>query len=270
MEVIVTSIISGFVFGGVIGHFTIIRLHNKNKKSDGPNEWMERHRNLNIALIQLRRTTEVKEDMVHSRQKNLQLQMNPHFIFNALTGIHMLLLREDLVNSLRAIRKFRGLLIKSWGNALENPNEVVDSTIREEINFLKDYVELEQMRLNTKVDFIIRKADTLSETYPLPTFLIQPLIENALWHGLDDSDGDIIELSFTPDYTTGMMTIVVADNGKGLSEEKSSNRKSFGLNILRERLLLISNQSSLSIKNRKEVRGCEARITIPLFQSELP
>ena len=86
--------------------------------------WLERHNNLNAALIQLRRKAEVKEDMSKSRQRNLRLQMNPHFIFNALTGIHMLLLREDKKNALRAIRKFKALLIKSWDRAVDSPKNL--------------------------------------------------------------------------------------------------------------------------------------------------
>jgi signal transduction histidine kinase len=57
-----------------------------------------------------------------------------------------------------------------------------------------------------------------------------------------------------------MLTIIVADNGKGLKEGKTSERRSFGLNILRERLMLISNKSSLSIENRVGVTGCHAKI----------
>lgn len=267
MEAILTSIISGLIFGGILGYYLPYWFDTSKTKQEGPNEWMQRHRNLNIALIQLRRRTEVKEDMVASRQKNLQLQMNPHFIFNALTGINMLLLREDLNNALTAVKKFRGLLIRSWGNALENPQEVFNSTLGEEISFLNDYVDLEQMRLSTSVDFKVKGIDLLGENYPIPNFLIQPLIENALWHGLDDKEGSVIELHFRPDIVTEMLTIIVADNGKGLNEGKTSERRSFGLNILRERLMLISNKSSLSIENRVGVTGCQAKICIPLITS---
>lgn len=264
MEVVLTSIISGLTFGGILGYFLPFWISKPKTKQEGPNEWMQRHRNLNIALIQLRRTTEVKEEMISSRQKNLQLQMNPHFIFNALTGINMLLLREDTSNALTAIKKFRGLLIRSWGNALENPKEIFNSTLSEEISFLRDYVELEQMRLSTRVEFSVKGDDLLDADYPFPNFLIQPLVENALWHGLEDKEGSAIELRFTPDIVTGMLSISVTDNGKGLDEGKASEKKSFGLNILKERLMLISHTSSLSIENRQDASGCRAVITIPL------
>ena len=266
MEAILTSIISGGIFGGIIGFVLTYIVLKSIAPKDGPNEWMYRHRNLNIALIQLLRTTEVKEEMTSSRQKNLQLQMNPHFIFNALTGMNMLLLTEETDNAMIAIRRFRGLFIRSWGNALENPREVFNYTLSEEISFLKDYVELEQMRLSTNVEFTIRGNDLLGDDYPIPNFLIQPLIENALWHGLEDKEGSIIELSFTPDIVSGMLMITVADNGKGMSENSNSDKNSFGLQILKERLLLISYQSSLTIRNRGDQSGCKAIITIPLIK----
>lgn len=264
MEVVFLSICTGVIIGGVAGYFAAISHHsNHPEEFAGPKDWMERHRNLSMALIQLRRSTEIKEDTVYFRQQNLQLQMNPHFIFNALTGINMLLLREDGENALKSIRKFRGLLIKSWGNALENPKGVSTSTLVEEIAFLSDYVALEQMRISSKVDFSIDIDAALEDDYPVPTFLIQPLIENALWHGIDDSDGNSIELKLTADQDSETLTIAVIDNGKGLKEVKGE-RKSFGLNILKERLMLISDQSSLIIENRSDARGCQATITIPL------
>ena len=128
MEVIITSVLSGLLFGSIVGHFTTLDLFPREESkeddfinSSKPNNWLERHNNLNVALIQLRRKAEVKEDMFKVRQRNLRLQMNPHFIFNALTGIHMLLFREDKRNALRAIRKFKALLLKSWDSAIDSP-----------------------------------------------------------------------------------------------------------------------------------------------------
>ena len=123
------------------------------------------------------------------------------------------------------------------------------------------------MRLSTSVDFKVKGVDLLGENYPIPNFLIQPLIENALWHGLDDKEGSVIELHFRPDIVTEMLTIIVADNGKGLNEGKNNERRSFTFNILRERLMLISNKSSLSIENRVGVTGCQAKICIPFIIS---
>jgi sensor histidine kinase YesM len=273
-EVYVLAIISGFFVGGILGYFTAHGIRNsfiKSSKDETPGVWLERHKNLNSSLIQLRRRAEVKNEVVKARQKNLQLQMNPHFIFNALTGIHMLMLREDSVNSLRAIRKFKGLLVRNWGNAIDNPKAVRTNTLEEEVSFLSDYVELEQMRLSTEVTFTIEHSDILPKDYPIPTFLLQPLVENALWHGVSDEKESTIKIVFEASEAENTLKILVIDNGRGLDENHESNitgraneRKSYGLKILRERLRLISKESSFQVNNREDKDGCEAIITIPL------
>jgi sensor histidine kinase YesM len=272
VEAIVLSIVSGLVFGVILGYFTTYRIFSDRrtanyKVEESPNIWLERHKNLNSSLIQLRRKTEVKEGVALARQKNLQLQMNPHFIFNALTGIHMLLLRKDRTNALRGIRKFKGLLLRSWGNSIDNPKKLRASSLGEETAFLNDYVELEQMRLSTRVDFVVSHSSNINSDYPIPSFLIQPLVENALWHGVNSEEESRIEVHFEADDRNNVLKISVIDDGQGLviEEDATGKRKSFGLKILRERLLLISEDSQFIVENRKDKRGCAAYITIPLF-----
>jgi len=195
--------------------------------------------------------------------------MNPHFIFNALTGIHMLLLRGDNSNSLRALRKFKGLLVKSWDSSIDSPKQLYSSSLSEEISFLSDYVELEKMRLNTKVDFTITKSDNLFDQYPIPSFLIQPLVENALWHGINDIEESNVNVHFEAIEDENLIEITVTDNGRGLpskiEKKEGAKHKSFGLQILRERLLLISEESKFAIENRVRNNGCISRLSIPLF-----
>lgn len=273
MEVIITSIVFGLLFGSILGHFTTLDLFSKPvseqetlPQGEFPNDWREKNNNLNAALIQLRRKAEVKDNMTVSRHRNLQLQMNPHFIFNALTGIHMLLLREDKANALRALRKFKNLLLKSWDSALDSPSAVSASSINDEIEFLNDYVELEKKRLNTELNFKISRSQSLNDNYPIPSFLIQHLIENSLWHGINDQSESSVMVDFKAIEKDSLLEISVTDNGRGLNEVKKPNgRKSFGLQILRERLLLISKEAKFEVRNRISERGCISKITIPLY-----
>ena len=275
--------VSGVLFGAILGHFTTLDIFPKLELSEEetdevvnngrPDMWLERHHNLNAALIQLRRKAEVKDDTSRARHRNLQLQMNPHFIFNALTGIHMLLLRKDKANSLRAIRKFKTLLVKSWDSAIDSPKSLYASSLNEEISFLSDYVELEKMRLNTKVDFQITTSSNLFNNYPIPSFLIQPLVENALWHGINDTEKSNVSVHFEASEDNNTLEITVTDDGRGLpekveekvEEKVKTGHKSFGLQILKERLLLISEESQFAIENRSEGKGCVSKLTIPLF-----
>ena len=133
--------------------------------------------------------------MSKARQKNLRLQMNPHFIFNALTGIHMLLLR-GYIQCFKAIKKFKALLIKCWDKVIDSPKNLNTSTLGEKFGFLKDYVELEKMRLNTRVDFSITRSSNLFDEHPIPSFLIQPLVENALLYGINDTEQSKVNVHF--------------------------------------------------------------------------
>lgn len=167
----------------------------------------------------------------------------------------MLMLRGDKTLALRAIRKFKGLLIKSWDNAIDNPKRLSSSTLSDEINFLTDYVELEKMRLNTDVSFSVSYSKSLYDSYPIPSFLIQPLLENALWNGINDTVKSNVVVHFEGDNSNNLLEITIVDDGKGLpsKEDKAGGnygkRKSFGLQILKERLNLISEKSSCSVSN---------------------
>ena len=179
----------------------------------------------------------------------------------------MLLFREDKRNVLRAIRIFKALLLKSWDSAIDSPKNLSISTLKEKTDFLYDYVEIEKMRLNTKVNFTISRSDNLFDNYTIPSLLIQPLVENALWHGINDTESSNVNLHFEAVETSNTLEITVTDDGKGLDNEpkKENTRKSFGLKILKERLLLISEDSVFSVENRDSIKGYISRLTIYLI-----
>jgi sensor histidine kinase YesM len=261
-------IIASLIIGFRVGLSSGLSINN----NDNSFNLYERYRGINTSLIQLRKRAEAEEELVKARQKNLQLQMNPHFIFNALTGIHMLLLRGDTRPALKSLDQFKGLLIRSWGSATDNPRTLRPSIISNEIKFLKDYIALESLRLSGKINFTINSF--INPKHSIPAFLIQPLVENAIWHGLDYSEKGIPEiiLTFRTDIERGFLVITVEDNGGGLSTSNSisqpshksaAKRQSHGLRIIKERLKLISPKASLHLDNRKEERGCIATISIP-------
>jgi len=225
----------------------------------------ERYRGINTSFIQLRKRADAEDELVKARQKNLQLQMNPHFIFNALTGIHMLILRSDTKPALTALNQFKGLLVRSWGSATDNPRTLRPSTISKEIKFLQDYIALESLRLSDEIDFKINSS--VNPNHKISAFLIQPLVENAIWHGLDGSEKGRpeITLTFKAETEKGCLVICVEDNGGGLapSNNFAAKRQSHGLRIIQERLKLISRFASLSLENRKDARGCIATLSIP-------
>ena len=167
-------IIASLIIGFRVGLSSDISINN----NSGSLNLSERYRGINTSLIQLRKRADAEESLVKARQKNLQLQMNPHFIFNALTGIHMLILRSDTKPALKSLDQFKVLLIRSWGSATDNPRTLRPSTISQEIKFLQDYIALESLRLSGEINFKIDSS--INPNHKIPAFLIQPLVENAI------------------------------------------------------------------------------------------
>ena len=274
---ILLGVIAGAIYSVLTNESELIRdirVHKIGSEELNPLILAERYRGLSLSLLQIRRKTDVSEELVAIRQKNLLLLMNPHFIFNVLTGIHMLLIKGDTRKTLGALGKFKRLLIRCWGSATDSPTSLRISSVQKEVDFINDYFDLESLRLSGEVTFKINTNVNLD--HEIPAFLIQPIVENALWHGVEMSgrDGLIpeIELSFDVDSDRNLLVISVLDNGRGLT--KSSNfktpikiseakRQSHGLNILRERLMLISERAEFRLENRKDQRGCVATISLP-------
>ena len=275
------SILLGGVMGAIYSVLTNeselirdIRFHKIGSDELNPLILAERYRGLSLSLLQIRRKTDISEELVKIRRKNLLLLMNPHFIFNVLTGIHMLLIKEDTKKTLGALAKFKRLLIRCWGSATDNPTSLRISSVQKEVDFIKDYFDLESLRLSGEVTFKINTNVNLD--HEIPAFLIQPIVENALWHGVEMSGREgitpEIELSFDVDTNLNLLIISVLDNGRGLTKASNlktpikiseAKRQSHGLNILRERLRLISERAEFRLANRKDQRGCIATISLP-------
>lgn len=274
---ILLGVIAGTIYSVLTNESELIRdirVHKIGSEELNPLILAERYRGLSLSLLQIRRKTDVSEELVAIRQKNLLLLMNPHFIFNVLTGIHMLLIKGDTQKTLGALGKFKRLLIRCWGSATDSPTSLRISSVQKEVDFINDYFDLESLRLSGEVTFKINTNVNLD--HEIPAFLIQPIVENALWHGVEMSgrEGLIpeIELSFDVDSDRNLLVISVLDNGRGLTKPSNlktpikiseAKRQSHGLNILRERLRLISESAEFRLENRKDQRGCVATISLP-------
>lgn len=170
-------------------------------------------------------------------QKALQAMMNPHFIFNVLNSIQYFLSSEESRKAQINLTRFAKLIRKN----LEINQEKFIS-IEEEIEYLELYLSLEKLRFDDSFKYHIdvdKKID-VSETN-IPTMLIQPFIENAIWHGImpQGGVGDIF-ISFKVNASS--LLIEVFDNGVGYNVNKpilKSTHKSVGLKMTKERLDLM-------------------------------
>lgn len=176
------------------------------------------------------------------RQKNLRQQMNPHFIFNTLNSIQYYVFQNDKISSNTYMTKFASLMRKT----LEN-SQHTSIPIKEEIEALKLYLELESLRFKEKFDWEINvdgEIDTL--TYKIPTMLIQPYVENSICHGLMHKDNGKGYIKINLDLRDDHICCSIDDNGIGrqkamtLKKKKSNNHNSLGTSITESRLTLVN------------------------------
>lgn len=181
--------------------------------------------------------------------KALRAQMNPHFIFNAINSIQTYILRNDSVNAHRYLGRFAKLM----RNILEQTMHE-NIIIEQEIETLLIYLELEKLRFNFDFDLHVEIDEGIRNSqHKIPSMLIQPYFENAIWHGLMHKDGRKMLLLKMTFIEIGKIICTIEDNGIGrkrsseINNLKSSRHKSLGMEITGERLDILKKQSDINI-----------------------
>jgi len=196
---------------------------------------------ITLIRIQKMKRVEVDHQLIVMEQKALQSMMNPHFIFNSLGSIQNYLLKNKGNEAVIYLSQFAHLIRQNL-NAINTPMIILE----EEIERMKNYLDLEKKRLENKFDYYIDIDPKLEEEGVfIPSMIIQPIAENSIWHGLATRDDKgFIKLSFQ-DYTPKSLKIIIEDNGIGMKKAleysgKESHHKHLGMQILEKRLNLLS------------------------------
>ncbi len=186
--------------------------------------------------------TEFEYKIAETEMIALRAQMNPHFIFNCLNSIKLYTLENDSQTASAYLTKFSQLIRL----VLENSRSEKVS-LQKELETLKLYIELEAMRFKDKVSYKINVMPHIDQQYiEIPPLLLQPYVENAIWHGLmhkTEGGNIIIDITQPSEY---LLHIEIKDNGIGremAKEHKSKSatrQKSFGLKMTSERLEAIN------------------------------
>ncbi len=213
--------------------------------------------------------TAVNKTMAELETKMLRSQMNPHFIFNSLNSIQKYIWENKEEDAAEYLARFAKLIRAILENSRK---ETV--TLQEEIDVMKLYVELEHRRSNAGFDYTI-KADAalLEKNVLIPPLIMQPFIENAIWHGLNKKEkkGNLSVFVFEE---KGNLICIVDDDGVGRNFKKDidvTEKKSLGIEITKQRiekLLLNTGQyAEIKINDKTEngkPSGTEITITLPL------
>lgn len=199
-------------------------------------------------------------------QKALQLQMNPHFIFNVLNGIKALGNSGKIEELNTSISQFSVLLRSILTNSRKE-----EISLKEEIKSLKNYIELEQSMSSKTFKYqIITDLNNIDvDEILIPTMLIQPFVENAIEHGFEINKKGTIEIIFNVKYN--FLECSIIDNGIGIHQskrqKKNSNHNSVALKVSKERIENISTRNSFYIDEIKEnsiIKGTKVWFKIPL------
>ncbi|MNX81559.1 Sensor histidine kinase YpdA [compost metagenome] len=186
-----------------------------------------------IKVIQNRNV--MQAEIKQLEQKALLAQMNPHFIFNSLNSIQSFLIFNENELAERYLLKLSQLIRMTLTNSRES-----EISIEKEIEILRKYIELEQMRFKERFDFEIISTVSKGEmSKKIPPMLIQPFVENAIIHGFKKlNEGGKLVVEFLR-ITDTFLYVEVRDNGLGYSntiEKQTSGHKSYGTKITSERL----------------------------------
>lgn len=204
-----------------------------------------------------------EKELVEMKAKALRAQMNPHFIFNCLNSIKTMIQQNENAKSVVYLTTFSRLIRTLFNNAEKNEISLYD-----EIETCRLYLQLEAMRFNNKLAYSVIIDENIDlKSIDVPALIIQPFIENAIWHGIiPKEENGMVQLTVTKE--NGAVKIVVEDDGIGrqVSQQNkpasSFTHQSKGVNLTQSRMeldnLLKHRKVEMEIVDKESETGVSA------------
>ncbi len=228
------------------------------------------------ARRQEKMKAEFRQQISETEMKALRAQMNPHFIFNSLNSIQKYILKNEHLEASQYLTKFSRLirLILDHSNQDTIP-------LASELDLLKLYIEMESLRFDNKfVHEIIVAPDMNTDMVELPSMLIQPYVENAIWHGLLHLPEEVkgkLTINISKDAQNSLV-VMIDDNGIGrekaaeLKSKQVLKKKSYGMQITEDRIAIINRVQHIHavcvVTDKKDsegrATGTRVVLTIPI------
>lgn len=182
--------------------------------------------------------SEYDRELAELKVTALKSQMNPHFIFNSLNAIKLYIIDNKKENAVYYLNKFSKLIRKILVATREK-----EITLSEEIETIKLYIDIENIRFNNEIDTVFTIEEKLSlDTMKIPSLILQPFVENAIWHGLSlKKENKKLYIDIRKKEETHI-EITIEDNGIGrersalIKQKKMYKKDSIGINLTKERL----------------------------------
>ncbi len=248
---------------------------------------LEKNRNIFILIASLfillivilysiirERSLQNEKKFLTLKQEALQSQMNPHFIFNALNSIKLYIINNEQKNAVYYLNKFAKLIRK-----ILEASKVKEISLREELETMELYMSIENIRFNNEINYTFNVDNNLKlDSIKIPPLVLQPFIENAIWHGLSSKKGSKKITLSVKKTEEDYILISIEDNGVGrevsskIKAGKTINRKSIGIGLTTERLrsFVRSFEKDFSLKYtdikgaKNNIEGTKVEIKIPL------
>ena len=214
------------------------------------------------------------KQILQLRLQAVQAQMNPHFLFNSLNAIKMFIIKNDQKQAVTYLTKFAKLIRMVLNNA-----KIAETSLRDELDLMKLYIEVENMRFNHSIDFKIDIDKHVNiNQIKVPPMIFQALIENAIWHGLAPKRGEK-KLRMNISKTLPYIKITIEDNGIGRAKAQQIQRQknltlkkeSMGIKITEERLAVYTQAYKNKFKinftdlyKDRQPAGTKVEVCIPI------
>ena len=219
------------------------------------------------------REREKDNQLVTLENRALQSMMNPHFIFNSLGSIQKFLLQNKSEEAGAYLSRF-ARLIRQTMNSIKSNSVLLD----DEVERLRNYIELEQFRMENHFDFSVIIDERLNQDdYYIPAMIVQPFVENAIWHGISQLSGHgkiTIRFNYINEKS---IEIIIEDNGIGFEKSKafskSKNHLNMASNLTEKRIQLIGEKYRVKTKLQYETLypgetnpGAKITLLVPIVE----
>ena len=197
-----------------------------------------------IFFVSRQRLMKQERKTLENRLLSLRVQLNPHFIFNALTAVQNYMLSgKDLREATKYLSNFAKVM-----RAFLEYNQEEEITLEKELHALELYVGIQKLRFSNGFEFKVELDDEIiPEEVLVPPMMMQPLIENAIEHGIRNLENGLICLSYT--VTGDRLSMRLSDNGIGrrraaVENPKAEDKTSLATKITEERVTLLNQKGS--------------------------
>lgn len=220
------------------------------------------------------RDVNFKRQLTELEMKALQAQINPHFIFNCMNSINEMILDGQNESASKYLTKFSKLIRLILENA-----ESTEVALNNELAMLEAYIQLEALRFKGEIKYELEVGENIDpENTYIPSMVLQPFVENAIWHGLlHKKDSEKGKISITIAHKGDQIFCQIEDNGVGrekafeLRQKSLWKSKSLGLKITEERLNLLSREFKKRLINITDLKdmagqalGTRVEVSIPI------